>query len=93
MKSPVTIGGFDVTTRHDLIMHLVGLSVDCICSHHNYYTPWCICKCHVQITMPVRKTSLTTFLPGTYLNFRLQVLADSIVADWCIKRQYRKTQF
>ena len=27
MKSPVTIGSFDLTTRHDLIMHLVGLSV------------------------------------------------------------------
>ena len=30
MKSPVTIGSFDLTTRHDLIMHLVGLSIDCI---------------------------------------------------------------
>ena len=27
MKSPVTIGGFDLTTRHDLIMHLVGLGI------------------------------------------------------------------
>ena len=30
MKSIVTIGVFDLTTRHDLIMYLVGLSVDCI---------------------------------------------------------------
>ena len=27
MKSPVTIGGFDLTTRHDLIVHLVGLGI------------------------------------------------------------------
>ena len=32
MKSPVTIGSFDLTTRHDLIMHFVGLSVDCVVS-------------------------------------------------------------
>ena len=30
MKSPVTIGSFDLTTRQYLIMHLVGLSVDCV---------------------------------------------------------------
>ena len=29
MKSPVTIGSFDLTTRHDLIMHIVGLRVNC----------------------------------------------------------------
>ena len=28
MKSPVTISSFDLTTGHDLIKHLVGLSVD-----------------------------------------------------------------
>ena len=28
MESPVTIGTFDLTTRQDLIVHLVGLSVD-----------------------------------------------------------------
>ena len=25
LKSSVTIGSFDLTTRHDLIMHLVGI--------------------------------------------------------------------
>ena len=26
--SPVTVGSFDLTTRHDLIMHFMGLSID-----------------------------------------------------------------
>ena len=37
MKSPVTIGSFDLTTRHDLIMHLVGLSVDCTMHANDIY--------------------------------------------------------
>ena len=37
MKSPVTIGSFDLTTRHDLLVHLVGLSVDCLKGLQSYF--------------------------------------------------------
>ena len=64
MKSLVTIGVFDLTTRHDFIMYLVGLSVDCIVFVSSFSLDY-----RVVFTLDMTASSLSHTLSVWFLHY------------------------